>query len=157
MLTATDPAADSLTLEKPFLGLLGDNDEAGRVFLVLDYQTTPPPPRSAPKRCATPSRRPHPRRTQTAGDTPAPGGQPVTTGSSRWCRTSPRRPSTPPPPAKTSTSHPYYTVPDGVASVRITAAGGAGAAGTTGGEATSPGGLGGIVSETFQVTPGEIL
>ena len=43
VLTATDPAANSLTLEQPYLGLSGDVDEAGQLFLVLDYQPTPPP------------------------------------------------------------------------------------------------------------------
>ncbi len=43
VLSSTDPAANTLTLENPDLGGSDQNDVAGRLFLAMDFQPTPMP------------------------------------------------------------------------------------------------------------------
>ncbi|HTT90664.1 MAG TPA: Ig-like domain-containing protein [Acidimicrobiales bacterium] len=43
VLSSTDPAANTLTLEKPDLGGSHQDDVAGRLFLAMDFQPTPVP------------------------------------------------------------------------------------------------------------------
>ena len=161
VLTATNPTVNSLTLQQPYLGLSGENDEAGQLFLVLDYQPTAPPTPFSTQTVghtkATPSTtaaKPtnHAAKSASAPPTSRPGpGRPA------GADLAPTTFTTPTTCAADTTDPTYYTVPDGAAAVTITAAGGAGGPGTVAGKATSTGGLGGTVTETVPVTPGEQL
>ena len=90
VLTSTDPSANSLTLEKPYLGVMGDDDEAGHVFPVMDYQTTPTPTPFSTQAVLNPKPALAPGSTKTAGKTPSISAPSAMVGSPRWCRISPR-------------------------------------------------------------------
>ena len=122
----------------------------------------PRPPRSAPKRWATPTRSPpnpmrRPSRPRRLRRHPAPPSPPAGHSPTVAADLAPTTFSTPATCEADTIDPTYYTVPDGAAAVTITAAGAAGAPGTTDGKVTSTGGLAGTVTETVPVTPGETL
>jgi hypothetical protein len=153
VLTSADPAANGLTEVRPSASLSTQADMAGRLFLTMNFSpTTPPAPFSATATTAKAS-------------ATLPAEAAVTSDRARSAHGAPNL--TVPGPTTFSTpvvcsageSTDTYTVPDGVGSVQITATGAAGAAGsvTGAGGGTSPGGVGGSVTETVPVTAGQIL
>ncbi len=161
LLTSTDPTSDSLTLEEPYLGNYGDNDQAGRLFLVMDFQpTTVPVPFSPPaSQTLTKVTTHHGGATKSHEGAVRPARKPGRARSPETKALGAAGPTTFTTPVACAdlNSADYYTVPAGVASVQVTAAGGPGAASTIKGTAASAGGLGGVASATVPVTPGEIL
>ncbi len=148
------PGTPTLTLEQPSFGGNTENDIAGRLFLVQDFQpASTPAPFSAP---TLPAPRPAPAKDHVTA-TPSAGevAQAVPSVGS----TAPAQVAGPtsffnPSPCSSTNS---YTVPDGVSAVQIVAVGGAGAPGALDGSPGAAGGGGGLVIETFPVTPGETL
>jgi hypothetical protein len=153
VLTAPSPDANSLTQEKPDFGAsASQNGIAGRLFLTMDYQPTIPP--AAFKALTRPA---SPTTAQFAAATAATAQRPPATRHRPGGRLmAVPGPTTFSAPAACSAAT-AYTVPDGAGSVRITAVGGAGAAGTTNAGSPAAGGVGGTVTETVPVTAGEKL
>jgi Bacterial Ig-like domain (group 3) len=154
VLTSTDPAANTLTLEKPDLTDSPQNDVAGRVFLVQDFQPTPAPKPfttdqvhvSDPGAATLASAR-------TTGTLGQAATEMATAGVVLTSSLAPTRFSNP----TACSAASKYPVPAGVGSVQITATGGAGAAGLVGNQPTAAGGMGGTVTETIPVTAGDNL
>ncbi|HTT92772.1 MAG TPA: hypothetical protein VMF65_24665, partial [Acidimicrobiales bacterium] len=147
------PGPNALVLEQPSFGGSGQNDIAGRLFLVLDYQpaTDPapfptstvsaPPPGSRLAHSSNPAAAPQSRPERPlGGSTPVPVPGPTIFSTPSAC-----------------SSANSYTVPDGVAALQVKASGGAGAAATVHGATNAAGGAGAVVSETIPVTPGDTL
>ncbi len=145
---------NTLVLEQPSFGGSTQNDIAGRLFLALDYQptATPAPFSLSSLGASRPGHAKKPVATKPPADKPAK----LATGRDNQAPMPVPGPTTFSTPSACSSAN-SYTVPDGVAAVRITAVGAAGAPGTLNGTPTAAGGVGGLVTETFPVTPGGTL
>jgi hypothetical protein len=148
------PGPDALVLEQPSFGASTQDDIAGRLFLVLDYQPAGDPANFSTAAVGASALAPRPGPAVTASTAGTADKTPPSAGQ--------QPPAQVPGPTTFSTpsacsSASSYTVPAGAAAVQVTATGGAGAAGTLHGSANAPGGLGGAVTETFPVTPGDTL
>ncbi len=169
LLTSTEATISDILSAPPrpfdVTGPQNDNDVAGRLFLVRDFQATAPP---APF-TATGSQRSRTgsQLSRSARSTvhPAAAAVAARSGSARTAhpagvtRQAALVDLAPVPhttPSVCSVSN-AYTVPAGVGSVTITATGAAGGPGIRGNTATAPGGVGGVVTETVPVTAGDVL
>ncbi len=136
------PTDDTLTYPDLQLADGTENDLAGQVFLVQDFQPTTPPPSNGPAAGLASGARP-------AHGVPAPTAPKVGASTVGVARVNYSTPS-----ACTAN---VYTVPAGVGFVQITAVGGHGTAGYLDGNAVSAGGAGGLVGEILPVTAGDKL
>ncbi|HTT92692.1 MAG TPA: Ig-like domain repeat protein [Acidimicrobiales bacterium] len=156
------PGVSYLTLERPSFGGSPQNDIAGRLFLVQDFQPAATPPPFSASSLEAPrlanSAAPQDERAVTGptADSASQGPRPAGDDPAAQVTAQVPGPTTFSTPSACSSAN-SYTVPDGVAAVQVSAIGGAGAPGLLDGTPNAAGGLGGIVTETFPVTPGDTL
>lgn len=164
VLTSPQPANDnSLSQVPPPSGPSGESDQAGRLFLVQDFQ---PASGSAPSSVGTHlAQASHAPGTHTTASHPAAAHVPAAHGTGVRVYNRSQAPQadlapvkfSPPAFCSANSSGDTYTVPAGAGTVQVTATGGAGASGTNHDGTTDAGGRGGSVTETFPVTSGQTL
>lgn len=175
VLSSTNPSANTLTLEKPDIGDTGQSDVAGRLFLSRDYQPTTQPQDfsttsvftsptgartstgTAEAGSALTTSQAAPTRTTTAQAARGKSARGTGTGAVRTVKAEDVPGSTTFAAPVACSSASTYKVPAGVGAVKITATGGAGADGLQDNKPAAPGGVGGTVTETVQVTAGDTL